>query len=100
LHSPTPNQPKTGKSLEKSAFSGETREKPVEIGDFPLTLTGIKPHCNHRQGSSKPHEYWGFVHIIQAIEPLMRYTFRGQKPVITGSPKGRQTKESITWQLD
>jgi hypothetical protein len=28
--------------------------KIVEIGLFPLTLSGPKPHCNHRWGYQEP----------------------------------------------
>jgi hypothetical protein len=53
---------KTEKIGQKWAFSEETRKNPVEIGPLTLTLATPKLHCNHRQGSSKPHEYRGFVH--------------------------------------
>jgi hypothetical protein len=39
---------KNGLNTEKTA---ENPRKFVEIADFPLTLAGLKPHCNQRQGS-------------------------------------------------
>jgi DNA-binding protein HU-beta len=71
---------------------GKNQEKPVEIGEFPLTLPGTKPHCNHRQGSSKPHEYRVFVHVDQVIAPPHAVRISRRKPVNNGSPKGSPTE--------
>ena len=82
------NRPKTKKNRPKI---GKTRTKYQETcGNraFTIDFATLKPHCNHRQGSSKPHEYRGFAHSQPRSHLLHAVRISRRKPVNTGSPEG------------
>jgi hypothetical protein len=91
---------KTKKIGQKWAKSEEKPKKPVENKLSPLTLPTSKPHCNHRQGSSKPHEYRGFVHAQPHSHLLHAVRISRRKPGNKGSPEGSPRRRKITWQLE
>jgi hypothetical protein len=94
------------KSRAKNRQKGQkwaNRSKPQEnCGNqtFSVDFACPKPHCNERQGSSKPHEYRGFVLRLPRSHPLHAVRISRRKPVNKGSPEGSPRRRTFTWQLD
>ena len=81
-------RPKTHQKPRKMGYFGKIPLKTCGNRRFPIDFRFRKPHSNHRQGSSKPHEYRVFVHsLIKAISSPHAVRISRRKPVNTVSPR-------------